>query len=55
MICEYCQTEHPPDQIANPHYCIARLNEKVEVVDRLKAENKALLDAVYDFLNNNCQ
>ena len=28
--CEYCGAEHPPDQIANPHYCIARLGEQLE-------------------------
>ena len=31
-ICEYCGTGHPPDQVANPHYCIARL---IEESDRL--------------------
>lgn len=30
MTCEYCGTEHPPQQIANPHYCIARLGEQLE-------------------------
>ena len=33
MICEYCNTEHPLDQIADPHYCIARLNERVEEIE----------------------
>lgn len=30
MICEYCEHEHPEDQIANPHYCVARLQEDLE-------------------------
>lgn len=28
--CKDCGREHPPDQIANPHYCIARLGEQLE-------------------------
>jgi hypothetical protein len=30
MICKYCYTEHPEDQVANPHYCISRLQEDLE-------------------------
>ena len=30
MICKYCDTEHPEDQVANPHYCISRLQEDLE-------------------------
>ena len=44
MICKYCDTEHPKDEIANPHYCIARLSERVERLeeerDRLKANDE---------------
>ncbi len=43
MICKYCDTEHPEEHIANPHYCIAEL--------QIKAEN---LEAKYDCaLENN--
>lgn len=30
MICKNCNREHPSDQIANPHYCISRLQEDLE-------------------------
>jgi hypothetical protein len=30
MKCEYCDTEHPKEEIASPHYCIARLQEALE-------------------------
>jgi len=37
MICKYCDTEHPRNQIANPHYCIARMEERIEtLVEGLK-------------------
>jgi chromosome segregation ATPase len=34
MICRDCNLEHPKDQIANPHYCIARMQERIEVLER---------------------
>jgi len=46
MICKYCGVEHPPDEICNPHYCIARLGEQVErqqaEITRLTAERDSL-------------
>lgn len=33
--CKYCGTIHPEGEIANPHYCIARLDEMLEKKDRL--------------------
>ena len=35
MKCKYCETEHPEGQIANPHYCIARLVERNESLKSL--------------------
>jgi len=28
--CKHCGTVHPDSEIANPHYCIARLQEQLE-------------------------
>lgn len=40
MSCKYCDTVHPKKEIANPHYCIARMEEAKEKledeIDRLK-------------------
>ena len=33
MTCKQCGQVHPPDQIANPHYCLARLQERVEKME----------------------
>ena len=33
MKCDRCNTEHPTGQTANPHYCIARLSERVEMLE----------------------
>jgi hypothetical protein len=30
MKCKDCNTEHPSDEIANPHYCIARMEERID-------------------------
>lgn len=51
MICKYCQTEHPPDQIANPHYCIARLEEQIEERDREIAGLNTKLNSLRDDLS----
>jgi hypothetical protein len=52
MICEHCNTEHPASEIANPHYCIARLEEQLEKKDieidtlsRTVAERDTVLEA----------
>jgi len=36
--CEYCETVHPDNQASNPHYCIARLSERVEKYEAALAE-----------------
>ena len=37
MTCEYCGTEHPPQQIANPHYCIEMLFWELDIAqERIK-------------------
>jgi septal ring factor EnvC (AmiA/AmiB activator) len=33
MICRNCDLEHPKDQITNPHYCIARMQERIEKLE----------------------
>lgn len=46
MTCEYCGTEHPPQQIANPHYCIEMLLWELDIaqerIKELEAENARL-------------
>ncbi len=43
MTCEYCGTEHPPQQIANPHYCIEMLLWELDIAqERIKELEKAL-------------
>jgi hypothetical protein len=42
MKCEYCQHEHPENEIANPHYCIARLTEDLE---KMQEESQGILAA----------
>jgi hypothetical protein len=37
MKCKDCNTKHPEDQIANPHYCITRLEEALDKTDVLLA------------------
>jgi hypothetical protein len=44
MICRDCDLEHPKDQIANPHYCIARMDERIEKLEARLASIKALVD-----------
>jgi DNA repair exonuclease SbcCD ATPase subunit len=34
MKCKDCGCEHPPEYAASPHYCIARLQERIEVLER---------------------
>ena len=50
MICEYCGVEHPQDHIADPHYCIARLQERVERQDarikELEIANKGYVQSM---------
>jgi len=62
--CEYCKTVHPEDQIANPHYCIARMGEKIGRLEAALAEKErenreienqcvlanTLLDAISDIV-----
>lgn len=38
MICRDCGTEHPEDQVANPHYCTARLSEQNEKAEEWRRE-----------------
>lgn len=42
--CKYCGTIHPEGEIANPHYCIARLDEMLEKKDRMIDEWMALCE-----------
>ena len=44
-ICKYCDTAHPKDEIANPNYCIARMEETIE---RLKSEVDHRVDQVFE-------
>lgn len=50
MKCKDCDTEHPPEYVASPHYCIARLQERIEVLERqltdVRAESARALDGV---------
>ena len=41
MICKYCGIQHPPNEIANPHYCIARMEERVDKLEAALAEKDA--------------
>jgi len=43
MICKNCGWEHPEDQIANPHYCIARMGEQIDAMEREIFALKGLL------------
>ena len=45
MICRDCGLEHPPDNIANPYWCIARMGERIEKLEAKLAGIKALVDA----------
>jgi predicted nucleic acid-binding Zn-ribbon protein len=46
MNCKYCDTVHPQEEFANPHYCIARMEEAKEKledeIERLTAEIERL-------------
>ena len=42
--CKYCNTPHPEDQIANPHYCIARMGEEI-------AELKSCKTLLEEYIN----
>jgi chromosome segregation ATPase len=43
-ICKDCGNEHPKDYEANPHYCIARMDEKIEeLTDLLKKSEEEML------------
>lgn len=57
MICKNCNTEHPKAEIANPHYCISRLEEALDKMElnsaqlrrassEKDAENKRLREAL---------
>jgi len=53
MKCKDCNTEHPDSEIANPHYCIARMGEIIDKcveqdkqIATLIAENKRLTKAL---------
>ncbi len=55
MICKNCGKEHPKDMEANPHYCIARMDEKIEeLTDLLKqlAEKDAEIERLTDLLKS---
>jgi hypothetical protein len=41
MKCRDCSTDHPPEYTASPHYCIARLQERIEVLERQLAESRS--------------
>lgn len=51
MKCEYCSTEHPPEETANPHYCIARLMERVDVFEKNDLRYVAWANAIQKYEN----
>lgn len=46
MKCKYCDTEHPKEERGNPHYCIARLNERVEELEAYDCDNNTLAEII---------
>jgi predicted nucleic acid-binding Zn-ribbon protein len=48
--CEYCETVHPDDQASNPHYCIARLSERVEKYEDALAEKEKEIERLSELL-----
>ena len=49
MICRACHTEHPPGDIANPHYCISRMEE---CIARLEAALRECLGVTHSCLTH---
>lgn len=47
-LCEDCGLEHPEGQTANPHYCIARLGERLECCEARAMELEGQLDRLTD-------
>lgn len=45
-LCRDCGVEHPEDQTANPHYCIARLGERLECCEARVRELEGELEAL---------
>lgn len=48
MICKGCGTEHPRDQEANPHYCIARMSERLEAIEERCEVAERTVSNLYD-------
>jgi len=44
MKCEYCETEHPENEIANPHYCIARMAEQIAALTERLSQTVSCVD-----------
>jgi hypothetical protein len=55
MKCKYCDTEHPKEETANPHYCIARMGETIdklsEALESIRATARAVMEAKDHELN----
>lgn len=41
MTCQNCEHNHAD---ANPHYCIARLQEKIEIMERVRDTHLSFID-----------
>ena len=53
MTCEYCGTEHPPQQIANPHYCIEMLLWELDIAqERIKELEETIYNIRYPHTTN---
>jgi len=54
MICDNCDTEHEDGQQANPDYCIARMQEKIDVLENELECQKTRADYLANELASYC-